>query len=83
MSRNADWFMVRGMAFKIISLCAPTIGLYENSNEKKGNLKEGDLSTEITNHSQRIFTSIQIIFFDFSMCHVMNVRKTQKNMILD
>ena len=33
-----------------------TVGLYENSDEKIGNLEEDDLAIEIANHSQRIFT---------------------------
>ena len=42
-----------------ISLCASKICLYENSDEKIGNLEEGDLTIEIANHSQRIFTVMQ------------------------
>ena len=33
--------------------------LYENADKKNGNLEEGDISIEVTNHSQRIFTLIQ------------------------
>ena len=39
-----------------ISLCAPTMGLYENSDAKIGILEKGDLTIEMTNHSQVIFT---------------------------
>ena len=41
----------------LISLCAPKIDLYVD--EKIGNLEEVDLTIEITNNSQRIFTLIQ------------------------
>ena len=45
----------------LISLCAPTIGLLEDSYEKIGNLEEGDLPIEVANHSQHTF--IQNIHF--------------------
>ena len=48
----------------LISLCAPTIGLLEDSYEKIGNLEEGDLPIEETNNVQRIIT-FKIIVFQF------------------
>ena len=33
--------------------------MYENSDENIGNLEEGDLSIEVANHSQSIFTLIK------------------------
>ena len=44
----------------LISLCAPKIGLYGNSDENIVNLEEGDLSNQITNHSQRILLKFKM-----------------------
>ena len=40
----------------------------ETSDEKNGNLEEGDLPISITNHSQRILTLIQNNDFSIFQC---------------
>ena len=40
----------------LLSLCAPTIGLYEISEEKIGNVEKSEFPIEVADHSQCIFT---------------------------
>ena len=67
----------------LISFYTPKIGLNENSDDKIGNLEEGDLSIEITNHSQRFITLIQNNIFSifYVSCH--NCEKTPKYINFD
>ena len=49
MTDTSHGFYIRWL---LISLWAQKQGLYETSEEKIGNLKEGDLSIGVSNHSQ-------------------------------
>ena len=76
--------MVFYNSWLLFSLCAPKICPYENSDEKIGNLEEGNLSikhSQVEHYkkvailSQRIFTLIQNYYFSI---HQINLRKSQE-----